>query len=162
MRSASLSARWTASRPILTPIPFRSESRHCSARATEGGTRWLFRACGLRLAGEQLLSQDGSRREEILTRKRDSLKKTVQPIDGRLSAAIAFHDVVPEALAAWYDHVITESDTGVQLESERLHAPVAVVDIGGRTTDYVVVTDQAVQHGSSGSLRCGLLDMKRK
>ena len=106
--------------------------------------------------------KDGSRREETLTKKRDSLKRTVRPIDGRLPAAIAFHEVIPEALAAWYDHVITESDNGVQLESERLHAPVAVVDIGGRTTDYVVVANQAVLHGSSGSLRCGLLDVKRE
>jgi len=106
--------------------------------------------------------KDGSRREETLTKKRDSLKRTVRPIDSRLPAAIAFHEVIPEALAAWYDHVIAESDNGVQLESERLHAPVAVVDIGGRTTDYVVVTNQAVLHGSSGSLRCGLLDVKRE
>ena len=106
--------------------------------------------------------KDGSRREETLTKKRDSLKRAVRPIDGRLPAAIAFHEVIPEALAAWYDHVITESGNGVQLESERLHAPVAVVDIGGRTTDYVVVANQAVLHGSSGSLRCGLLDVKRE
>lgn len=106
--------------------------------------------------------KDGSRREETLAKKRDSLKQPVHPIDGRLPVAIAFHEVIPEALAAWYDHVITESDDGVQLKSERLHAPVAVVDIGGRTTDYVVVADQAVQHGSSGSLRCGLLDVKRE
>jgi plasmid segregation protein ParM len=50
----------------------------------------------------------------------------------------------------------------VQLESERLGVPVAVVDIGGRTTDFVVVADQAVRHKSSGSLRCGLLDLKRQ
>lgn len=113
---------------------------------------------GLPVGGFYL--KDGSRREETLTKKRDSLKRAVRPIDGRLPAAIAFHEVIPEALAAWYDHVITESDDGVQLESERLHAPVAVVDIGGRTTDYVVVANQAVLHGSSGSLRCGLLDVK--
>lgn len=74
---------------------------------------------------------DRSRREEPLARKRENLKQAVQPIDGCLPAAIAFHEVIPEALAAWYDHVITESGEGVQLESERLHAPVAVVDIGG-------------------------------
>ncbi|MGB5253242.1 MAG: ParM/StbA family protein [Sedimenticolaceae bacterium] len=105
--------------------------------------------------------KDGSRREQALTNKRDSLKRAVRPIDGRLPAAIAFHDVIPEALAAWYDFVITESDDGVQLASERLHAPVAVVDIGGRTTDYVVVANQAVLHDASGSLRCGLLDVRR-
>ncbi len=40
--------------------------------------------------------------------------------------------------------------------------PIAVVDIGGRTTDYVVVADQAGRHASSGSLRCGLLDVKQQ
>ncbi len=105
---------------------------------------------------------DGSRREETLTKKRASLKLAVDPLDGRLPAAIAFHEVILEALAVWYDHVITESDGGVQLQSERLQVPIAVVDIGGRTTDYVVVADQAVRHSSSGSLRCGPLDVKRE
>ena len=105
--------------------------------------------------------KDGSQRADSVDRKRHSLKQPVQPIDGRLPAAIAFHEVIPEALAAWYDHVITESDGGVRLEPERLGAPVAVVDIGGRTTDFVVVADEAVQHRSSGSLRCGILDVQR-
>jgi plasmid segregation protein ParM len=95
-------------------------------------------------------------------KKRASLKQPVDPIDGRLAASIAFHDVIPEALAAWYDHVIDEQGGEVTLAEERLGAPVAVVDIGGRTTDYVVVADQAVVHDASGSLRCGLLDVKRQ
>jgi plasmid segregation protein ParM len=106
--------------------------------------------------------KDGNQRLALIERKRASLKKPVQPIDGRLPAAIAFHEVIPEALAAWYDHVILEADGGVQLESERLGVPVAVIDIGGRTTDFVVVADQAVRHDSSGSLRCGLMDVKRQ
>lgn len=106
--------------------------------------------------------KDGDQRLELIERKRTSLKQTAQPIDGRLPAAIAFHEVIPEALAAWYDHVIAEANGGVQLESERLSVPVAVIDIGGRTTDFVVVADQAVRHDSSGSLRCGLLDLKRQ
>ena len=42
-----------------------------------------------------------------------------------------------------------------------MQAPIAIIDIGGRTTDYVVVADQAVVHRASGSLRCGLLDVKQ-
>jgi plasmid segregation protein ParM len=106
--------------------------------------------------------KDGSQRAETVEKKRASLKQPVDPIDGRLAASIAFHDVIPEALAAWYDHVITAKGGEVTLAEERLGAPVAVVDIGGRTTDYVVVADQAVVHDASGSLRCGLLDMKRQ
>jgi plasmid segregation protein ParM len=106
--------------------------------------------------------KDGSQRVETVAKKRASLKQPVDPIDGRLAASIAFHDVIPEALAAWYDHVITDSDGEVTLAEERLGAPIAVVDIGGRTTDYVVVADQAVVHDASGSLRCGLLDVKKQ
>jgi plasmid segregation protein ParM len=106
--------------------------------------------------------KDGSQRAETVAKKRASLKRPVDPIDGRLATSIAFHDVIPEALAAWYDHVITGDGGDVTLAEERLSAPIAVVDIGGRTTDYVVVADQAVVHDASGSLRCGLLDVKRQ
>ena len=106
--------------------------------------------------------KDGSQRTETVEKKRASLKQPVDPIDGRLAASIAFHEVIPEALAAWYDHVITDRGGQVTLDEERLGAPIAVVDIGGRTTDYVVVADQAVVHDASGSLRCGLLDVKQQ
>ena len=106
--------------------------------------------------------KDGSQRAETVAKKRASLKQPVDPIDGKLAASIAFHDVIPEALAAWYDHVITDHRGEVTLAEERLSAPIAVVDIGGRTTDYVVVADQAVVHDASGSLRCGLLDVKKQ
>jgi plasmid segregation protein ParM len=106
--------------------------------------------------------KDGSQRTETVEKKRASLKQPVDPIDGRLAASVAFHDVIPEALAAWYDHVITDKGGEVTLAEERLGAPIAVVDIGGRTTDYVVVADQAAVHDASGSLRCGLLDVKRQ
>ena len=105
---------------------------------------------------------DGSRREETIARKRASLKQAVHPIDGRAPVGIAFHDVIPEALAAWYDLVITEAAGEVELDRQRLDSPIAIVDIGGRTTDYVVVAEQAVRHEGSGSLRCGLLDVKRE
>ncbi|MCP4844614.1 MAG: ParM/StbA family protein, partial [Actinomycetia bacterium] len=106
--------------------------------------------------------KDGSQRAETVEKKRASLKQPVDPIDGRLAASVAFHEVIPEALAAWYDYVITDSGGQVTLAEERLGAPIAVVDIGGRTTDYVVVADQAVVHDASGSLRCGLLDVKKQ
>ena len=92
---------------------------------------------------------------------RTSLKQPVCPIDGRPPAGISFHEVIPEALAAWYDLVIVEGDGETRIEQSRVDAPIAVVDIGGRTTDFVVVADQAVRHESSGSLRCGLLNVKR-
>ena len=105
--------------------------------------------------------KSGQHRQETITRKRDSLKQSVRPLSDDLSAGIAFHEVIPEALAAWYDYVIVEQDDGVTLDADRVSVPVAIVDIGGRTTDYVVVKDQGILHASSGSLQCGMLNVKR-
>jgi len=102
----------------------------------------------------------GEQRHETITRKRDSLKQAVRPLSDGLPVGIAFHGVIPEALAAWYDYVIVEKDDGVTLDAERVSVPVAIVDIGGRTTDYVVVKDQGIMHASSGSLQCGMLNVK--
>jgi len=105
--------------------------------------------------------KSGEHRQQTLAKKRDSLKQAVRPLSGALPAGIAFHEVIPEALAAWYDDVIIEQDDGVTLEADRVAVPVAIVDIGGRTTDYVVVKNQGILHDSSGSLHCGMLDVKQ-
>tara|TARA_R110002049_G_scaffold309264_1_gene519414 strand:+ start:8945 stop:10039 length:1095 start_codon:yes stop_codon:yes gene_type:complete len=112
---------------------------------------------------------DGQLRQGGIDQKRDSLKLTVDPrltVRGRqaptLKVSVAFHEVIPEALAAWYDHVIVLQADGVTLDADRLNAPIAIVDIGGRTTDYVVVQDQGIVHGSSGSLNRGMLHVKSR
>ena len=107
-------------------------------------------------------TQHGEQRHKTLEKKRASLKQVVLPGNGQLPASIAFHEVIPEALAAWYDDVIVEQGDEVTLDADRLSVPVAIIDIGGRTTDFVVVKDQGVIHGSSGSLPCGMLDVKQQ
>jgi plasmid segregation protein ParM len=104
----------------------------------------------------------GEHRLTIIARKRGSLKQAVRPLSDALPIGIAFHEVIPEALAAWYDAVIAEKDGKALLDEKQLSVPVAIVDIGGRTTDYVVVKDQGILHASSGSLQCGMLDVKQR
>ncbi|MCP4043181.1 MAG: ParM/StbA family protein, partial [Gammaproteobacteria bacterium] len=106
--------------------------------------------------------KNGEQRNETINKKQDSLKQTVRPLSDMLPASISFHEVIPEALAAWYDFVIGEKDGKALLDEKQLSVPVAIVDIGGRTTDYVVVKDQGIIHGSSGSLQCGMLDVKQR
>ena len=105
--------------------------------------------------------KNGEHRQDTIAKKRESLKQSVQPKSAALPAGIAFHAVIPEALAAWYDHVIVEKAGRAVLDDQRVAVPIAIVDIGGRTTDYVVVKDQGILHGSSGSLQCGMLDVKQ-
>lgn len=109
---------------------------------------------------------DGRVQARTIHAKREGLKRTVEPrrhpcsdIKTPVKASVAFHEVIPEALAAWYDFVIVTQDDGVTLDADRLNAPIAIVDIGGRTTDYVVVQNQGVVHGSSGSLNRGMLSV---
>ena len=110
---------------------------------------------------------DGEQRRQVIQAKTNSLKLTVEPVVSHKAAhrmrkvSIAFHEVIPEALAAWYDFVIVMTEDGVTLDADRVNAPIAIVDIGGRTTDYVVVQDQGIVHGSSGSLNCGMLNVKQ-
>ena len=106
--------------------------------------------------------KSGERRHETITKKQESLKQSVRPISDALPVGIAFHEVIPEALAAWYDAVIVEKAGEALLDETQLSVPVAIVDIGGRTTDYVVVKDQGILHASSGSLQCGMLDVKQR
>jgi len=137
----------------------RAIVQHALQQAGLGG-RSLHAVSGLPVSAFYL--QDGNQRHKSVTRKRDSLKQPVQPTDGKLAAGIAFHEVIPEALAAWYDYVIVEQEGRATIDESRLSVPIAIVDIGGRTTDFVVVKDQGVIHGSSGSLQCGMLDVKQQ
>ncbi len=103
---------------------------------------------------------DGSKRTAAIEAKRASLLRAVSCIDGGRPAEIAFHAVIPEALAAWYDYVIDDTSGEPRLDKERASRPVAVIDIGGRTTDYAVIDRQTLQHAASGSVSRGLLDIK--
>jgi len=133
--------------------------------------RSLKAVSGLPVA--RFYGRDGRPRDELIGRKRVSLCHPVEALDGRAAASIATHAVIPEALAAWYDHVIVEDEeeatrkaekgkgTDGRLDEARLKTPVAVIDIGGRTTDFVLVADEKLWHEHSGSLTCGLLDLRQ-
>jgi plasmid segregation protein ParM len=103
----------------------------------------------------------GAKRQSAINDKQQNLLIPVQPLIEVLPVEIVCHQVIPEALAAWYDYVIVEQNGEATLDQGRVSAPIAVVDIGGRTTDTVVVRDQGILHQSSGSFEFGLLDVKQ-
>lgn len=103
----------------------------------------------------------GTRRNSAINDKRQNLLQPVHPSGETLPVDIVFHQVIPEALAAWYDYVIVEKNGEGRLDQTRVSVPIAVVDIGGRTTDTVVVRDQGILHQSSGSYQFGLLNVKQ-
>ena len=103
----------------------------------------------------------GAKCRSVINDKQQNLLIRVEPRSESYPAEIVFHQVIPEALAAWYDYVIIDKNGEATLDQQRVSAPIAVVDIGGRTTDTVVVRDQGILHSSSGSFQYGLLDVKQ-
>ena len=101
----------------------------------------------------------GKKRTSAINDKQQNLLQPVRPRTEAVPVEIVMHRVIPEALAAWYDYVIEDGDGRACLQTNRTSVPIAVVDIGGRTTDTVVVQDQGVLHRSSGSFNYGLLDV---
>lgn len=70
------------------------------------------------------------------------------------------HTVVPQAVAAWYDWTIQDGDSGPIRMVERERAGVAIVDIGGRTTDFAILQGGSLDLARSGSIDAGMLDVR--
>lgn len=95
--------------------------------------------------------------EDQIAKKRDNLLKEVVPTSSyNIMAKVEEVDVGCQAVAAWFDWVLND-------ELEEIHDPdgsVAVVDIGGRTTDIaVVVSGRDIDHAHSGTENVGVLDV---
>jgi len=93
-----------------------------------------------------------------IERKMDNLRRGVSIIGGSANMPVVSEARVGcQAIAAFFDYTLTEegnSRIGVAPDS------VAVVDIGGSTTDIaVVLRGKTIDQGSSGALRRGVLDV---
>lgn len=83
----------------------------------------------------QQFFREGDGRTRLINGKRESLLKPVKSLSGQASPKVVDHEILPEAVAAVIDYTITDDGRIAQ----QFSAPIAVVDIGGRTTDVVVV-----------------------
>jgi len=108
-------------------------------------------------------TMDGEVRKDLVLRKRKSWMRDVavygedgQELPEDEVPRFVRVSVVSEAVAAWFDHCV--DDTGAVIEG-RLREQVAIVDIGGRTTDVAVVEDASVLMAHSGTTDHGALDI---
>lgn len=94
---------------------------------------------------------------EVINRKDASIRRVVTPMDGSQTAEIVDHRVFPEGLAAWIDYAVdAEGNLREGIEDES----VAIIDIGGRTTDTaVVLPGRQIDHARSGSADIGVLNV---
>lgn len=99
---------------------------------------------------------DDERDAEHIEAKRRNLLREVAVGDGRPMPRISDVNVGCQAVAAWFDYVLDD-------DLEQRNDPsgrIAIVDIGGRTTDIaVVIGGTAIDHAQSGTANIGVLDV---
>ncbi|MFK4705825.1 plasmid segregation protein ParM [Roseateles asaccharophilus] len=93
----------------------------------------------------------------LIERKKASLMQPIRALDGSPVAKIVRHEVYAEGLAAWVDYAV---DAESNLRAGVLEETIAVIDIGGRTTDCaVVLPGRRIDHARSGSADIGVLNV---
>jgi len=102
---------------------------------------------------------DGEPDSEFLNKVRESLKVSVNPRTDSLPANITKHNIYPESTAAHVDFFI--DDQGNMIHEN--HLGVAVVDVGGNTTDVTYInSDNTINKERSGSRKLGVLNVRSR
>lgn len=100
---------------------------------------------------------DDGKDEEKINAKTENLRKGVTPASNKTPVAdIRGIKIGCQAVAAFVDHVLDDELN----ERASLNSTIAVVDIGGRTTDIaVVVAGSSIDRSRSGTANIGVLDV---
>jgi plasmid segregation protein ParM len=102
--------------------------------------------------------QKGFKDDEKIDLKTKNLLKPVTLLSGGNGPIIKNVTVGCQAIAAWYDYVFDDA-LGVRNDPE---GEIAIIDIGGRTTDIAtVINGKAVDHSRTGTANIGVLDVYR-
>jgi plasmid segregation protein ParM len=118
------------------------------------GNRKVFLVTGLPVADYFL--DDGKNLEHIKTKEANLKKRIWSPNNDVLMPIISDVKVGCQAVAAFIDYVV--DDNGEERNDPT--GRIAVVDIGGRTTDIaVVVGGSNIDHSMSGTENIGVLDV---
>lgn len=71
------------------------------------------------------------------------------------------HEIISEGIAAWMDVVLQRDENGIiQFNRELASERIAIVDIGGRTTDIAVIRNNNLDNSRSSTLNVGMLNIE--
>jgi hypothetical protein len=101
----------------------------------------------------------GQVNQSALSKKASAWSRLVRPINGAPLPRIEKVSLIAESVAAWFDFVI---DQNFQIRHDVVNDCMAVVDIGGRTTDITVFQNGQVSMEYSGTLDTGALEIQKK
>lgn len=134
---------------------------HHALRVAGYGSRAVDIVVGLPVADYYI---DGGRNEALIAAK---TKNLLEPVTAIVEARMGQNDdvtvksvrVASQAVASWLDYALTD-DLAIR-DGVDVTAPIAVVDIGGRTTDIVVVLNGSmIDHARSGTENVGVINVR--
>jgi len=98
----------------------------------------------------------------IQNKRENLLKNDVRHSNGEPILEIVAHEVIAECVATYLDYVVSDTDDGsVKMNTDRLKDKIAIVDIGGRTTDIVVVENWSVKLDQAATMDIGMLTARQ-
>ncbi|MND12164.1 StbA protein [compost metagenome] len=101
----------------------------------------------------------GSINKNLIKQKTANLlKNDVVSLDGEGLPKIFKHEVVSEGIAAWMDVVLYRDESGkIVVNKEQAAKRMAIIDIGGRTTDIAVIQNGNLDINRSSTINVGML-----
>ncbi len=119
----------------------------------------LFITTGLPL--KKYYKSNSPNKELILAKTKNLLKNDVTPSFDYNLPLIKQHKILAEGLASWFDYItIRGSDGKLTRDNERYNMRIAVIDIGGRTTDIAVIKRGQLEYSRSSTIEVGMLNVK--
>lgn len=98
----------------------------------------------------------------VKAKRKNLLLNDVIPDDGTLLPKIIRHEVLTEAIAAWFDLVIERNNDGKLIKNSDISSQTtAIIDIGGRTTDVAVLSGGILDKDRSGTIDVGMLAVRQ-
>lgn len=89
------------------------------------------------------------------------MKNDVVAVDGSPLPEVVEHQVISEGVAAWMDIVLQRNSDDVLVKNEDLfHKRMAIIDIGGRTTDIAVIKASKLEVERCSTIQVGMLAIR--
>jgi plasmid segregation protein ParM len=152
---------WTVGKDVTEPESIRGEKYAYSELNTHSLIAAGFTGKNLRIATGLPFDhyyRNGEVNQELINKVKESLKTPVLPKGGFLPANLTGHELYPESTAAFVDYAV-DDQTG-EMKSE-IETGLAVVDIGGNTTDITYInSDNMINVQRSGSKKLGVLNVR--
>lgn len=106
----------------------------------------------------------GKINEKLIEAKtKNLLRNDVEAVDGYKLPIISSHSVLSEGLAAWFNLLLNRNESGeLEVDQDFYNKRIAIIDIGGKTTDIVVVKAGVIDYARSSTFDAGMLLVKEK